>query len=90
MQEKKSVAKPQITSCMIGEDMALMDVQGGTYFTLNTVGAEIWNALSSPCTEEKLVSHITEMFTVDESECRNDVIAILADLKKEGLVEETN
>lgn len=90
MSGKTYIANSKITSSMIGDDMALMDVKGGTYFTLNAVGASIWKALESPKTEDALVAHVTDIFQVEEAECREDVAAILAELEEEGLVEESN
>lgn len=86
----KYSANPKITSSKLGDEMALMDIVGGTYFALNSVGASIWMALDKPCTKDELVARITSQFEVSESVCRPDIAALLEELKGKGLVEESH
>ena len=68
----------------------LVDPQGAELVTLNPTGTLIWEALDGPSDADAIASRlIADLEGVTEDELRADVEAFLADLRKQGLVEES-
>jgi len=81
---KKSVRQ---VSCQINEEVAILDLERSLYFGLEGVGVEIWEALEQPQSVAQLCDRVLEMFEVSRGECEKDVLDLLTNLQKEGLVE---
>lgn len=72
----------------IDEDIVMMDPNSGEYHGLNTVGAELWNAIDEkPRRTADLVDYLKDIYAIDESTATTDVKAFVdALLEKEFLV----
>lgn len=79
------VARQDVVASDIGGDWALLDMESSLYYTLNETGATVWNAMQAPTSLDKLVSVVTEHFSVSEEVCRPDVEALLEHLVQSGL-----
>lgn len=65
---------------------ALLDTNGGVYYSLNPSGATVWQALAEPRGVDELTAVITGEYDVADEVARRDVEALLADLGQRGLV----
>ncbi len=74
-------------SCSINGEVAILSLDKAVYFGLQGVGVQIWEALEQPCSVGELCQSIMEEFDVAADQCRQDVVQILEDMQKEGLVE---
>lgn len=74
-------------SCELGGEAVIMQTETGTYFTLNSVGARIWEIVQQPCTFESVVSLIIEEYDVDRSQAEVDIDALLRSMLAEGLIQ---
>lgn len=87
---KHITPKETIIAREIGGEMVLLDLEAGTYFGLNPVGARIWTALGeAPQTQTALTALIAEEFDAEGVVIAEDVAALVADLQANGLVELT-
>jgi hypothetical protein len=76
-----------LVSCDLDGETALMSVECGKYFGLNPIGTRIWTLIGQPRLVSELCSLILEEFEVEPSQCKHDVLAFLADLAKNNLVQ---
>jgi hypothetical protein len=74
-------------------EVMLLDPARGTYFVLNPTAAAVWDALvesaktsAEGATVESLVDSIETRFAAPPETVRDDVIALLRDLRRAGLV----
>lgn len=74
-------------SCTINGEIAILSLERAIYFGLQGVGVQIWEALEHPKSVRDLCEGITAAFDVTPERCQQDVVQILADMQKEGLVE---
>ena len=74
-------------SSPIGEDVALLGLNEGIYYGLNATGARIWELLQQPIRVADIHSALVDEFEVDAETARQDLLAVLADLRAAGLVE---
>ncbi len=74
-------------SCTINGEVAILSLDKAVYFGLQGVGVQIWEALEQPRSVNDLCRSIMAEFDVSADQCRQDVVRLLEDMQKEGLVE---
>jgi hypothetical protein len=77
----------QQVSCKIDDEVAILHLDKAMYFGVQGVGVQIWEALEQPRSLADLCSLVSGEFDVSPGECEADIVAFLANLEKEGLVE---
>jgi hypothetical protein len=73
-------------SAPLGEALAMMDIDAGTYYLLDDVAATLWSALAAPTRVEDLVDDLLGRYDVDRARCESDVLPFLDALRKKGLL----
>jgi hypothetical protein len=68
------------------DELVMMNIEQGKYFSLNPVATRIWDLLENPLSLEELVQPLLDEYDVDESQCREDVQNYLEEMKKLGLI----
>lgn len=54
---------------------------------MNPVGATVWNLLKQPKTIAEIRDTIMEEYEVDGARCEQDLLALLEEMRSEGLIE---
>ena len=70
----------------VGADLVLLDVEG-CYVHLDGIGRAVWALLQAPTTVEEVVARLCADYDVSEDACRSDVVTLLEDLDRRGLVD---
>jgi hypothetical protein len=87
METRSTFRSPDhVMSRTVGEELVLLDLQSGTYFGLDPVGARIWSHLQEGCDVEVTTSRMTDEFDVTAERARADVSALIDDLLAKGLL----
>src|SRR5262245_20733539 len=81
------VATRDQTSCPLGDETVILDLKAGLYFSLNNVGAVIWELVQQPRSVKDLRDAILATFDVEREVCERDLEALLRDLESRNLVE---
>jgi hypothetical protein len=68
------------------DTLVLLDVDGGEYYTLDEVGARVWELCDGSLTVTQVASKLAEEFDAPLEEIRGDVKELLAELADEKLV----
>ena len=68
-------------------EIVLMHVSNGKYYSLNSVGSLVWKLLASPIKIEAICDVVEQDFEVDKEVCQQDVIFLIEELYQIGLVE---
>ena len=83
-----AVTSSDVVARNVGGEMVLLNLAGGTYYGLNPVGGRIWQFLES---ESRTLADIHDMllaeYDVSAQDAEKDLIAILADLQSNELLE---
>jgi hypothetical protein len=75
-------------SCPLGDDVIILDLKAGMYFSLNHVGARIWQLIQQqPRTVAELRQAVLDTFEVTPEVCERDLVALLGALAAKNLVE---
>jgi hypothetical protein len=76
-----------VLSSKIDDEIVLLSMDNGLYFTLNPMGSSIWDILtSSPTTYEEIVKLLAEDYEVSLKTCTDDVTSFLNDLVSKNLI----
>ncbi|MGE3164271.1 MAG: PqqD family protein [Planctomycetota bacterium] len=82
------VAAARQLSAEVNGEAVILNFQDGVYYGLNEVGARVWELVQErERSIAELVSAITAEYEVEATRCEADLIALVTDLAKRGLVE---
>jgi hypothetical protein len=76
-----------IVSASHGDDMVLLNVVTGRYYTLNRTGTRIWQWLCEAVPPATIVSRLHEIFGLEQTTAENDVEQLLLQCARAGLLE---
>jgi hypothetical protein len=80
------VTKDQVSADLSGE-AAILNLKNSTYFGLNTVGASIWKLIQEPKRVSQIRDAIVEEYDIEPDRCEHDILELLRELSKHGLIE---
>jgi hypothetical protein len=70
----------------VGEELVMMSVDQGKYFSLNEVGATIWRMIETPIKVNDLLIQMQDFFDVSPERCTEEVLEFLRKLESRNLV----
>jgi hypothetical protein len=81
-----SVVPGHVSSELDGEEV-ILNLENGTYYGLNEVGARIWALLQEESSLAGVRDRLMEEYDVDAERCEQDVVHLTKELEEAGLVE---
>lgn len=85
---KRLTPLASIVSASHGDDMVLLNVSTGRYYTLNRTGTRIWQWICEAVPPATIVSRMQETFGIDQTSAEGDVAQLLLQCARAGLLEE--
>jgi len=70
----------------LGDEMVMMDIEGGNYIHLNKTARVIWNYIHEPVKVEEVVKRLMDTYDVKEELCRVEVKECLFGMEKQQLL----
>ncbi len=83
----KLIRSDQFITATVDDDIVMMSIEKGAYFSLDETGTTIWEQLAKPVTVADICTRLEQQFDVDPAQCEADVRAFLNELAQEGMVE---
>jgi hypothetical protein len=80
------VRDEEIVSCDLADGAALLDLRSGTYFSVNPVGAYIWELLEEPVAFADIHAALMARYDVGADECYDDLKGLLDELAAAQLI----
>jgi hypothetical protein len=80
-------SSPNHVSSRVGDDLVILDLEGAMYYSLDPVGARIFELVKEPTSVGAIVGKVVEEFEVDAHTAGRDVLALVDALLAHGLVE---
>lgn len=77
-------------SCDLAGEAAILNLANGVYYGLDPVGAYIWGLLKEPRKVGELRDAVMNQYDVDAEQCERDLLSLLGDLEKNGLIQVDN
>ena len=78
-------ATKDAVACEFGNGLALLNLKSNIYYSLNSVGAFIWELIQEPRSLVAIQGAVLAHYNVDPERCRADVDALLKGLADNGL-----
>ena len=72
-------------ACEFGDGLALLNLKSNIYYSLNSVGAFIWEQIQEPKSIADIRSAVLARYNVDAERCKADVDALLRGFAENGL-----
>jgi hypothetical protein len=82
-------SKEQVSCDLLGEAV-ILDLKNGIYYGLDEVGARIWTLVQQPRRVQEILETLISEYDVETERCESDLLSLLRELKRRGLVEEGN
>jgi len=77
---------PGLAEAEVDGDLVALHIDNGTYYSFNETAARIWALLDCPKSISELCATLAAEFDVDAQICAPEVLLLLRDLEKDGLV----
>jgi PqqD family protein of HPr-rel-A system len=71
----------------IDDELVMVDIAKGSYFSLNSVATRIWELLEQPLPIDSLCSELLNEYDVSPAQCRADVEEHLTKMQQLGLIQ---
>ena len=84
------VASKDQVSCEVHGEAAILQMKRGVYYSLDRVGALVWQRIQKPASVSELCDLITAEYAVEADVCEKDLLELLSDLDAAGLIEVVN
>ena len=68
-------------------EAVLLNLKSGVYFGLDPIGTRIWRLIQEKERLEAILQVLVQEYDVEEKKCREDLLHLFGELKKNGLVE---
>mgnify|MGYP001462682639 CR=1 FL=1 len=68
------------------DELVMMDIGQGKYFSLNPVATRVWDLLENPLSLDELRGRLMEEYEVDIEQCRAEVTEVISEMVKLGVV----
>ena len=75
------------STAQVQDNLMMLDVQQGAYYSLDPIGAEIWNLMEQPTPVRDIVDRLKDRYAVSLEQCMADVLAFLEDMLKNGMIQ---
>lgn len=82
----KYIRNSKTISGRLHDELVMMDLDKGKYFSLNPVATSIWDILEKPLAIDELCELLMDKYEVNIAQCRAELESHLADMVKLGLV----
>ena len=77
----------EVLSSMIDDEVVLMSIKEGYYFSLEPVGSRIWIMLSEqPANIQELVDKLMTEYDIDSDTCMKDVQVFIDEMTSKNLI----
>lgn len=84
--ERRFRTAEHVVSTQQADATVLLDVRGGTYYTLNGVGGRIWGCLSEGASVSAVVERLAGEFDVSAEQLSGDVESFVEQLDRSRLI----
>ncbi len=74
------------TTAAVHDELMMLNVEQGAYYSLDPIAAEIWRMLEQPMQVDAIVAQLQKRYAVSPEQCRADVLEFLAKLLENGMV----
>ncbi|MEI6131881.1 MAG: PqqD family protein [Bacillota bacterium] len=80
------ILENEVSIAHLDNELALLNLKTGKYFTLNETGARIWELLRANMNEEEILNELKVEYEIDEAVLEADIKTLIEQLKAAELL----
>jgi hypothetical protein len=80
------VATPDQVSATVHGEVVILQMKDGIYYSLDSVGARIWDQLQKPALVSQLRDLVVSEYEVEPDRCERDLLKLLGELAQARLI----
>jgi len=80
------INEPEVTSETVDDEVIIISFDSGNYYSLNKVGADIWNFIKDGLSVDEIIQKITRCYGGNQRDVEDCIDQYLKELQKENLV----
>lgn len=80
MQSDRIVAKREVVSRSVGDEVVLLDLSSGTYFGLDPIGSRFWQLADSGKSLSEICDALIEEYEVRREQLEGDILVLVSEL----------
>jgi hypothetical protein len=77
---------PTVVARMVGDEVVILDLEAGTYFGLDPVGARIWELIGEGLTLSNVRDRMLNEYDTPSDTLEQDILELIKALREESLV----
>ena len=81
-----AVSKPEIIREQFDEEVVIVDLDTGSYYSLSGAGSEVWSAIESGASTAGIAQHLIATYDAEPAEIEVALGRLLEELQAEGLI----
>lgn len=85
-QECYRINAPMVVAERVDDEVILINLESGHYYTLVDAGAVIWTALANGGTASDAIAHVSDRYSGEASAIEDGVSSLIAELTAESLI----
>ena len=70
----------------VQNDLMMLNIEQSAYYSMDSIGAEIWSMLESPRSVRELAERLQQRYAVTPEQCQQDVLAFLQEMRANGMI----
>ena len=82
-----AVASGELVSANLDGEVVILGFSTGSYFSLDQVGAFVWDHIQKPQKVSAIRNAILEEYEIDPAQCERDLITLLEELVDKQLID---
>lgn len=82
----KVTIPPQVLAREVGEETVILDLESGTYFGLDPVGARMWQLMGEGRSLGEVCDVVLAEYDVTRADLERDVLKLAGDLHEQKLI----
>lgn len=79
-----------VVHCDVEDEVIILGLKEGIYYSLNPVGTFIWNIIQNPKSLNEIHSAILKEYDIGKEESETDLMELLNELLDKGIIEVTD
>lgn len=84
--ETKIVASNDQLSSELAGKTVILNLASGNYYSFEGIGERVWRLIQKPRTFRELCLTITQEYDIEDSQCADDLRALLNQLAQENMI----
>ena len=85
---KKYAKNPNTVASKLDDELVMIDIDLGKYFSMNSIASSIWEYIDTPKTKEEICDELLNEYAVGRATCTQEVTLFLEELIQMKLVNE--